>query len=197
MANELASLYRAENSEDLSKSSITFGDPNPRAIYSGLYETIPWPSTIPLPEKVGFKWNYRSRTLRGCCRVSIRVIELSFIYQHPALSQELVHIIAHEMAHFIWGGHHLEPVDLNGDGTRQYLVRDEGRCGSGGCAEALFMRVGNGWKKLLDNFGSLQVMNKRTKGFADVVVSYSVYNPNKHTVQKTYQWDGQQYRTRK
>lgn len=94
-------------------------------------------------------------------------------------------------------GYTLEPVDLNGDGTREYLVRDEGRCGSGGCAEALFMRVGNGWKKLLDNFGSLQVMNKRTKGFADVVVSYSVYNPNKHTVQKTYQWDGQQYRTRK
>ena len=91
----------------------------------------------------------------------------------------------------------LEPLDLNGDGTREYLVRDEGRCGSGGCAEALFMRVGNGWKKLLGNFGSLQVMKKRTKGFADVVVSYSVYDPNKHTVQKTYRWDGQQYRTGK
>ncbi len=91
----------------------------------------------------------------------------------------------------------LEPVDLNGDGTREYLVRDEGRCGSGGCAEALFMRVGNGWKKLLGNFGSLQVMNKCTKGFADVVVSYSVYDPNKHTVQKTYRWDGHQYRTGK
>ena len=63
MANELVSLYPAENSEDLSNSSITFGDPNLRAIYNRLYETIPWPSTIPLPEKVGFKWNYRSRTL--------------------------------------------------------------------------------------------------------------------------------------
>jgi hypothetical protein len=88
----------------------------------------------------------------------------------------------------------LEPVDLNGDGRREYLVRDETRCGSGGCAEALFMRVGNDWKKLLGNFGSLQVMNKRTKGFADVVVSFSVYDPNKRTVQKTYRWDGQQYR---
>ena len=128
MANELASLYRAENSEDLSKSSITFGDPNPRAIYSGLYETIPWPSTIPLPEKVGFKWNYRSRTLRGCCRVSIRVIELSFIYQHPALSQELVHIIAHEMAHFIWGGHPRPMKDFLKDiGVLEEYVHSESR----------------------------------------------------------------------
>ena len=91
----------------------------------------------------------------------------------------------------------LEPLDLNGDGTREYLVRDERRCGSGGCAEALFIRVGNDWKKLLGNFGSLKVINKNTRGFADVVVSYSVYDPIKHTVQKTYRWDGHQYRTSK
>lgn len=88
----------------------------------------------------------------------------------------------------------LDPVDVNGDGRYEYVVTDEGLCGSGGCAQMLFMRVGRGWTKLLDLVGGrLTLMSTRSHGFADVMVSQVVYEPHKHSVNVTYRWDGRQY----
>lgn len=88
----------------------------------------------------------------------------------------------------------LDPVDVNGDGRYEYGVTDEGLCGSGGCAQMLFMRDGRGWTRLLDLVGGrLTVMSTRSHGFADIVVSQVVYEPHKHSVNVTYRWDGRQY----
>lgn len=88
----------------------------------------------------------------------------------------------------------LDPVDVNGDGRYEYVVTDERLCGSGGCAQMLFMRVGRGWSKLLDLVGGrLTLMSTRSQGFADIVVSQVIYEPHKHSVNVTYRWDGRQY----
>ena len=87
----------------------------------------------------------------------------------------------------------LSPIDLNGDGNVEYLVHNEA-CGSGGCAEGLFMFVGNGWKKLLEvAVGGIEVSSRRTNGFADVVIWQESYEPQKHTVRYLFRWDGQRY----
>lgn len=88
----------------------------------------------------------------------------------------------------------LDPVDLNGDGRYEYVVTDEGLCGSGGCAQMLFMRGGRSWTKLLDLIGGrLTLMSTRSHGFADIVVPQVVYEPHKHSVNVTYRWDGRRY----
>jgi hypothetical protein len=82
--------------------------------------------------------------------------------------------------------YHLEPLDLDGDGVREYLIRTE-ECGSGGCAEGLFRRDGSGWKKLIGvSVGALELQNSRTNGFPDVAVLTS-------TSRTVYRWDGRKY----
>lgn len=89
----------------------------------------------------------------------------------------------------------LRPMDLNGDGTAEYFVADTS-CGSGGCAEALFMHTPNGWTKLIGvSVGGLEVMKTQTKGFPDVIVHTFSYQPNKHGVKTIHRWDGYAYRT--
>ncbi|MGB4913179.1 MAG: hypothetical protein WBO95_13845 [Candidatus Dechloromonas phosphoritropha] len=118
---------------------------------------------------------------------ALRVEEVApILKKHPCAKTCKVH-----GASFVYT---LTPIDLNGDGTAEYLVRDEA-CGSGGCAEGFFMRQGNGWKKLLGvSVGGLEVSNRRTNGFADVVIWQMDYDPQKHEVRTTYRWDGQRYR---
>lgn len=90
----------------------------------------------------------------------------------------------------------LTPVDLNGDGRYEYLVKSEADCGSGGCAQGLFIRGNTGWVKLVENQGDMKVTNRRTNGFSDIVVSGFAYTPSKHQVRRTYRWDGRQYQAR-
>ncbi|MBK6358128.1 MAG: hypothetical protein IPF44_16155 [Betaproteobacteria bacterium] len=91
------------------------------------------------------------------------------------------------------GEYTLSPIDLNGDGIVEYLVHNEA-CGSGGCADGLFMFVGNGWKKLLEvAVGGMEVASTRTNGFANVVIWQESYEPQRHTVRHLYRWNGQRY----
>ena len=53
----------------------------------------------------------------------------------------------------------LTPVDLNGDGRYEYLVKSEADCGSGGCAQGLFIRGNTGWVKLVENQGDMVTGN--------------------------------------
>ncbi len=88
----------------------------------------------------------------------------------------------------------LRPFDMNGDGTSEYHVADTA-CGSGGCAEALFMHTPNGWTKLIGvSVGRLEVMKTRIKGFPDVAVHTVSHEGARRNVQTIYRWDGYAYR---
>lgn len=89
----------------------------------------------------------------------------------------------------------LRPLDLNGDGTAEYHVADTS-CGSGGCAEALFMHTPNGWTKLIGvSVGGIEVMKTQTKGIPDVVMHTVSHEGPRRDVKTIYRWDGYAYRT--
>ena len=78
-----------------------------KAIYTKLYATVPWPEPIPRPDQVILRWNRRFVHTQGRCTPMIRMIEISSLYQDPRLRRELVHLMMHEAAHFIWVRHQL------------------------------------------------------------------------------------------
>lgn len=68
----------------------------------------------------------------------------------------------------------LYPVDVNGDGTFEYVV-ERTECGSGGCETALFMRREGGWVSLVEVFGAVFVEETETNGLRDLTLSYKDY----------------------
>lgn len=87
-------------------------------------------------------------------------------------------------------GYDVRAVDLNDDGTMEYIASAEGRCGSGGCDEVVIMRHGSQWRKLADNFGAIEAVQTRTNGFRDLVLYYES-DGNERSAK--FVWKGSRY----
>lgn len=78
-----------------------------RAVYKKVYETIPWPESIPSPGEVTLRWKRQVTQVLGSCYPYRKVITISPIYQDRRLSGEIADLMTHEAGHFIWQGHPL------------------------------------------------------------------------------------------
>jgi hypothetical protein len=92
-------------SPNFPKGMATAPKPNLREIYRSLRDTLPWPKPIPAPEQVTFCWGPVQTSRHGSCDPKAKIITICRLYQDERLRGELVDVMAHEAAHFVWTRH--------------------------------------------------------------------------------------------
>jgi len=95
-----------------------------------------------------------------------------------------------------FGEFSLTPVNLDSDGTTQYLVTPNGYCGSGGCTTFLFTNSEPaGWHQVASAFGFLSIGKRWINGHRTLIVATKVYRPGGgfDEAAQEYSWAGNGY----
>lgn len=96
-------------------------------------------------------------------------------------------------------GFTLKRIDINSDGSNEFLVTHGSYCGSGGCTTVLMAQDSDHkWTPLAGNFGDINLLTGSTKGYQDIQYSYKTYTnligplPWYMAAQK-FSWSGREY----
>jgi hypothetical protein len=78
-----------------------------KTVYAAVRAIVCWPEPLPDPDQIQLKWT-KCRTIipNRCSEVAKKgVIEISDLYKDERLVEELMDLMTHQAAHFLWEGH--------------------------------------------------------------------------------------------